>query len=70
MLSAIASSVAETWRRILRGETTPDAGKIDLGKPDNSKRPTQAKLTSLNWRPTTRATFASLSGKGASTGCC
>lgn len=37
MVSAIASSVAETWRGILRDETTPETGKLDLGKPDAGK---------------------------------
>ncbi|AHF78955.1 hypothetical protein Sant_3999 [Sodalis praecaptivus] len=37
LVSAIASSVAETWRGILRGETPPQAGKLDLGKPDDGK---------------------------------
>lgn len=47
MVSAIASSIAKTWREILRGETTPDAGKLDLGKPDADK-PAVVKPNSSN----------------------
>ncbi|MBT9431432.1 divergent polysaccharide deacetylase family protein [Candidatus Sodalis endolongispinus] len=37
MLGAIASSVADTWRNILRGETAPAAGKSDAAQPGSGK---------------------------------